>query len=116
VTANPAVVDLNSIPAVACPCGTARRAFADRDEFPGTVHLTSISQTAARHYHRNQTEVYVVLECSEGATIELDGEVHPVTPLTSVLIPPGVRHRAVGEMTVLIVCTPNFDPADEYFD
>ena len=116
VTAQPAVVDLNSIPAVACPCGVARRAFGDRDEFPGTVHLTSISQDAQRHYHRNQTEVYVVLECSEGATIELDGEFHPVAPLTSVLIPPGVRHRAVGEMTVLIVCTPNFDPADEYFD
>jgi mannose-6-phosphate isomerase-like protein (cupin superfamily) len=116
VTAKPAVVDLNSIPAVPCPCGVARRAFGDRVEFPGTVHLTSISQDAERHYHRNQTEVYIVLECSEGATIELDGDSYPVAPMTSVLIPPGVRHRAVGEMTVLIVCTPNFDPTDEYFD
>ncbi len=94
----------------------ARRAFAQHDEFPGTVHLTNISRDAARHYHRNQTEVYVVLECSAGAAIELDEQLHPVAPLTSILIPPGVRHRAVGEMTVLIVCTPNFDPNDEYFD
>jgi mannose-6-phosphate isomerase-like protein (cupin superfamily) len=116
VTAKPAVVDLNSIPAVPCPCGVARRALADRDEFPGTIHLTTISRDAKRHYHRNQTEVYVVLECSEGAAIELDDKSHPVEPMTSILIPPGVRHRAVGEMTVLIVCTPNFDPNDEYFD
>ena len=116
VTAKPAVLDLNSIPPVACPCGVARRAFGDRHEFPGTVHLTSIRLDAEQHYHRNQTEVYVVLECSDGATIELDGTPHPVAPMTSILIPPGVRHRAVGEMTVLIVCTPKFDPADEYFD
>ena len=32
------------------------------------------------------------------------------------LIPPGVRHRAIGEMTVLIVVIPKFDPADEHFD
>lgn len=116
MTVKPAVVDLKSIPAVACPCGFARRALADRDDFPGTIHLTSIRRDATRHYHRNQTEVYVVLECSEGASIELDGEYHPVESMTSILIPPGVRHRAIGEMTVLIVCTPNFDPNDEYFD
>ena len=110
------LVDLTKIPAVACPCGSARRAFADRAEVPGTVHLTEISQDAATHYHREHTEVYVILECSDQAAIELDGQSHPVKPLTSVLIPPGVRHRAVGEMRVLIFCTPNFDPADEHLD
>ena len=33
-----------------------------------------------------------------------------------VLIPPGVRHRAVGRMTILNVVVPPFDPADEWFD
>jgi len=93
----------------------ARRAFADRDEFPGTVHLTQISRDAREHYHQDHTEVYVILECDEGASIELDGQPHPVRPQTAVLIPPGVRHRACGQMTVLILCTPNFDPADEHF-
>jgi mannose-6-phosphate isomerase-like protein (cupin superfamily) len=116
VTVKPTLLDLNSIPPVDCPCGIARRALADRDEFPGTIHLTSIRRDACKHYHRRQTEVYVVLECAAGAAIELDQEVHPVAPMTTVLIPPGVRHRAVGEMKVLIVCTPNFDPSDEYFD
>jgi mannose-6-phosphate isomerase-like protein (cupin superfamily) len=110
------VVDLASLPPVACPCGVARRAFADRDEFPGTVHLTTISEDAAYHYHKEHTEVYVVLDCGSGAAIELDGTRYPVKPHCSVLIPPGVRHRACGEMTVLILCTPNFDPADEHFD
>lgn len=114
--ASPEVIDLNSLPGVPCPCGTARRAFADRDEFPGTVHLTQISENARQHYHREQTEIYVVLECQTGASIELDGTLHPVSPHTAVLVPPGVRHRAVGQMTVLILCTPNFDPTDEYFD
>lgn len=114
---NPAeVVDLARLPAVDCPCGTARRAFADRPEFPGTVHLTHISRDAVQHYHREHTEIYVVLECGPDASIELDGQKHAVQPHTSVLIPPGVRHRACGEMTVLILSAPNFDPDDEHFD
>jgi mannose-6-phosphate isomerase-like protein (cupin superfamily) len=110
------IVQLTDLPGVECPCGTARRAFADRDEVPGTVHYTEISQDAREHYHLRQTEVYVILECDEGATILLDGEAHPVKPMTSILIPPRVRHRAVGRMKVLIICSPNFDPQDEYFD
>ena len=114
--ASPSLVNLNELPAVACPCGTARRAYADRSEFPGTVHLTEISQDAQTHYHADHTEVYVILECQEDAAIELDGQLHPVKPMTSILIPPGVRHRAIGNMKVLIVSTPNFDPRDEHFD
>ncbi|MGB7327878.1 MAG: cupin domain-containing protein [Rubripirellula sp.] len=110
------VVDLLCLPPTPCPCGIARRAFADRDEFPGTVHLTQITKDARQHYHRDHTEVYVVLSCQADACIELDGVATAVKPQTAVLIPPGVRHRACGEMTVLILCTPNFDPADEFFD
>jgi quercetin dioxygenase-like cupin family protein len=115
VPAKPALVDLSALPPVACPCGLARRAFADRAEFPGTVHLTEISQDAQEHYHQDHTEVYVILECEAEAAIELDGVRHPVTPLTAILIPPGIRHRACGKMTVLILCSPNFDPKDEHF-
>ena len=38
------------------------------------------------------------------------------TPGMCVMIPPGVRHRAIGEMKVLIVVLPKFDPVDEWFD
>ena len=37
-------------------------------------------------------------------------------PGVAILIPPGVRHRAVGRMTILNVVVPPFDPADEWFD
>jgi mannose-6-phosphate isomerase-like protein (cupin superfamily) len=115
VSARSVVLDLDSLPAVQCPCGEARRAFADRDEFPGTVHLTEIHEDAREHFHREHTEVYVILDCESDATLELDGVRHAVAPRTAILIPPGVRHRACGRMTVLILCTPNFDPEDEHF-
>ncbi|QDT08661.1 cupin domain-containing protein [Stieleria marina] len=111
-----AIVNLPSLPGVECPCGIAKRAFADRDETPGTVHLTQISKDAREHYHKEHTEVYVILQCEPDAAIELDGQRTPIQTMTSILIPPGVRHRAIGQMQVLIFCTPNFDPADEYFD
>lgn len=114
--AKPTVLDLTALPGIPCPCGVARRAFADRCEFPGTVHLTEISTDAREHYHKEHTEVYVILACQPNAVIILDGEEFPVAPHHAILIPPRVRHRAVGQMTVLILCTPNFDPADEYFD
>lgn len=110
------IVRLDELPAVECPCGTARRAFADRADLPATVHLTHITREARTHFHRKQTEVYVILTCDDAAAIELDGVLHPVSPHCAVLIPPGVRHRGVGEMTVLIYCTPKFDPSDEHFD
>lgn len=112
----PAVLELPDLPGVACPCGTARRALADRDDFPGTIHLTQIDQSARTHYHTAHTEVYVILQCDEDAAMELDGQLHPVRPKTTILIPPGTRHRAVGQMEVLIVCIPKFDPDDEHFD
>ena len=109
-------VSLPNLPGVPCPCGTARRAFAGASNFPATVHLTEISADAEVHHHRVQTEVYVILECGPDAALELDGERVPVQPLDAVRIPPGVRHRAVGEMKVLIVCAPKFDPADEFVE
>ncbi|MCP5111855.1 MAG: cupin, partial [bacterium] len=45
-----------------------------------------------------------------------DGNLVPVKPGMSILIPPGTRHRAVGKMKVLILVLPKFDPADEWLD
>lgn len=110
------IVDMMSLPQVICPCGTARRGLADCDEFPGTLHVTEIATTAKSHYHQSLTETYLILECAADAAMELDGQRVAVKPLTAVVIPPGIRHRAIGEMRVAIFCTPNFDPSDEHFD
>jgi len=109
-------VDFDALVGVACPCGTARRAFADDADFPCTIHRTTISIDARTHYHKRLTEVYYVLECEPDAAMELDGARVAVRPGSCVLIRPGTRHRAVGRMTVLIVVWPKFDPEDEWFD
>ena len=110
------MVNFADLPGVPCPCGTARRAFQDVAEFPATVHVTEISEDAALHYHKQLTETYYFLECNPGAAMQLDDEIVPVKPGMCVMIPPGVRHRAVGKMRVLIVVVPKFDPADEWLD
>lgn len=110
------VADFATIPGVPCPCGTARRAFADVPEFPGTVHRTEISADARLHYHKRLTETYYILDCAPDAHMQLDDELLPIHPGLCILIPPGVRHRALGPMTVLIVALPKFDPEDEWFD
>jgi mannose-6-phosphate isomerase-like protein (cupin superfamily) len=110
------IVDFAEIPGVSCPCGTARRAFGDVDDFPATVHVTEISEDAEVHYHKQLTETYYFLECGPEARMELDRELIPVRSGMCILIPPGVRHRAVGKMKVLIVVLPKFDAADEWFD
>lgn len=117
-TTNPRyrIVDFADIPGVPCPCGTARRAFNDVPDFPGTVHVTQISAEARLHYHKTLTETYYFLECGPDAQMQLDDELIPVKPGTCIMIPPGVRHRAVGSMKVLILVLPKFDPADEWFD
>jgi mannose-6-phosphate isomerase-like protein (cupin superfamily) len=108
------VAQMDELPATDCPCGQARRAFAVAGNDVATLHLVDISVDARTHYHKRMTEIYLVLE-GEGF-IELDGERVPVKPMTSVLIKPGVRHRAVGRMRIINVPIPAFDPADEFED
>jgi len=46
--------------------------------------------------------------------MELNGELLDVRPGMCVVIPPGVRHRTIGMMKVLIAVLPEFDPDDEW--
>ena len=50
------VVDFAELEAVDCPCGQAKRAFADVIDYPGTIHVTDISVDAKLHYHKRLTE------------------------------------------------------------
>lgn len=110
------IVDLAKVEAVPCPCGMARRAFTDLPGAPCSIHRVEIRLDAVAHYHKRQTETYYILECEPDAAVELDGERHPIKVGTAIQIPPGVRHRAVGRMTILNMVVPPFDPADEWFD
>ncbi|MBT4693664.1 MAG: cupin domain-containing protein [Planctomycetaceae bacterium] len=115
-TAGYELADFSQIQGVPCPCGTARRAFADVEDFPGTVHVTEICISAKLHYHKQLTETYYFLECDADARMQLDDEIIDVKPGMSIMIRPGTRHRALGKMKVLILVLPKFDVADEWFD
>jgi mannose-6-phosphate isomerase-like protein (cupin superfamily) len=110
------LVDYSRIPGTPCPCGTARRGFADVNDFPATVHVTEISEEARLHYHKRLTETYFFLDCGADAAMQLDDERLPVKPGMAIMIRPGTRHRALGRMRVVIFVLPKFDPEDEWFD
>lgn len=109
-------VDFATLPGVPCPCGTARRAFADVADFPGTIHVTEIAADAHVHFHKTLTETYYFLECGPDAKMQLNDKIIPVHPGMCVMVRPGTRHRAIGKMRVLIVVFPKFDPRDEWLD
>ena len=108
------IAQLDELESIPCPCGAARRAFADKDNDVATLHVVDISADSRVHYHKKMTEIYLVLEGA--GHIELDGERRPVRPMTAVFIKPGCRHRAVGRMRIVNIPIPAFDPADEWFD
>jgi mannose-6-phosphate isomerase-like protein (cupin superfamily) len=111
---NYSITHLNDIAPVKCPCGFSKRAFATPDNQVATIHLVDIQEDAQTHYHKKLTEIYLILE-GEGF-MELDGERHPVRPMSTILIKPGCRHRAIGKLKIINVPVPAFDPADEWFD
>ena len=80
------IAQLDAIPPTRCPCGFARRAFAE----PGhaaSMHVDDIQSDSRAHYHKTMTEIYLVLE-GEGQ-MELDGQLFPVKPMTVIYIRPG---------------------------
>jgi mannose-6-phosphate isomerase-like protein (cupin superfamily) len=108
------IAQLDALPPVKCPCGWARRAFAETPGNVASVHVVDIQEDSRTHYHKAMTEIYVVLE-GEGQ-MELDGQLFPLRPMTVVYIRPGCRHRAVGRLRLLNIPVPAFDEADEWFD
>lgn len=108
------VVDFEALPPVSCPCGQAKRAFYEAEDWPATLHVTEISADAELHYHSRTTETYYFLECEPGAKMQLNDHFIDVRPGMAVLIRPGTRHRAIGRMKVLIVVLPKFDETDEF--
>jgi mannose-6-phosphate isomerase-like protein (cupin superfamily) len=108
------ISQLDDLPAVRCPCGWTKRAFAVPGNDVATIHLVDIQQDARTHYHKRLTEIYLVI--SGTGHLEIDGVLVPVKPLTAILIKPGARHRAIGKLTIVNIPIPAFDPHDEWFD
>ena len=105
---------LPEIEAVECPCGFTKRAFTELPEKTASIHFVDIKKDSRVHYHKKLTEIYLILE-GEGF-MELDGERIPVKPMDTIFIRPLCRHRAVGQLKVVNIPVPAFDPTDEWFD
>jgi mannose-6-phosphate isomerase-like protein (cupin superfamily) len=109
------VGSLRDAPTVPCPCGQSTRPLTRADTPACNLHVTHITDSA-RHYHRECTEVYLILEGV--GQMELNGDVVDVAPGTVILIEPGTRHRLWSRdgVKTVVFGVPALRPDDEYFD
>lgn len=106
---------LSEAPTIPCPCGASTRPLTRADQPACNLHVTVINDSV-RHYHRECTEVYYILEGS--GKMELNGDVIDVEPDMVILIEPFTRHRLWSDRGVrtIVFGTPALKPSDEYFD
>jgi mannose-6-phosphate isomerase-like protein (cupin superfamily) len=84
-------------------CGQIREMISEKDEAAAEVHRVEIDD-AKLHYHANTDEFYYVIDGR--GTMILDDEEIEVHAGVVVYVPRGVKHKAVGKLTVLTVCIP----------
>jgi len=106
---------LENAPTVPCPCGESTRPLTSADTPTCSLHVTSINDSI-RHYHRETTEVYYILEGR--GQMELNGDLVEIEPGMTILIEPNTRHRLASSQGVrtIVFSVPAFRPDDEYFD
>lgn len=84
-------------------CGQIRCLIEEKDGAAGEVHLVEI-QEAKLHYHQRTDEFYYVID-GQG-TMQLDEESIELHQGVVVYVPRGVKHKATGQLKVLVVCVP----------
>ena len=98
----------------------ARRTDGQAGRCVGRAAVPAVRRTSHPAFPRATTDLDREEPRPEGGDrdrlgVELDGERMAVGPGGAVLIPPGMRHRAAGRMTIRNVVVPPFDPADGWF-
>ena len=84
-------------------CGQIRTLIDEQDGAAAEVHHLEITD-ARLHYHERTDEVYYVL--SGKGRMSLDGKEIELSEGVVVYVPRGVKHRAWGDLKVLVVCIP----------
>ena len=84
-------------------CGQIRPLIEEKDGAAAEVHHLEITD-AKLHYHQRTDEIYYVLD-GTGRMRVGDEEVELQKDVT-VYVPRGVKHRAWGNLKVLVVCIP----------
>jgi len=101
-------------PTVTCACGQSTRPLTAADGGACNLHVTFIKDSV-KHYHRECTEVYYILE-GQGK-MELNDDVIDVEPGTIVYIEPYTRHRLWSEQGVrtIVFGVPAYKQDDEFY-
>lgn len=107
------VKNLEEIPTERSTCGYRQRLLTDKDNEPIGLSIVKIYD-AKKHYHKQTTEYYYILEGK--GKMELDDEVIDVKEGMLIVIKPGVRHRAYGDIKALIISIPPYREEDMFFD
>ena len=84
-------------------CGQIRPLLEEKDGAAAEVHHLQITN-AKLHYHERTDEIYYVLD-GQGK-MRLDDEEIELHKDVVVYVPRGVKHKAWGNLTVLVVCIP----------
>ena len=84
-------------------CGQIRPLIEEKDGAAAEVHHLEITD-AKLHYHERTDEIYYVLD-GQGR-MRLDDEEIDLHKDLLVYVPHGVKHKAWGNLKVLVVCIP----------
>jgi mannose-6-phosphate isomerase-like protein (cupin superfamily) len=84
-------------------CGQIRPLVEEQDGAAAEIHHVEIDQ-AKLHFHSRTDEFYYVID-GQGTMVLDDDEIELHRGVV-VYVPRGVKHKAVGKLTVLTVCIP----------
>jgi mannose-6-phosphate isomerase-like protein (cupin superfamily) len=84
-------------------CGEIRCLLEEKDGTAAEVHHLLIHD-AKLHYHAKTDEVYYIL--GGQGQMQLDNETIELHEGVCVYVPRGIKHRAWGDLKVLVVCIP----------
>jgi mannose-6-phosphate isomerase-like protein (cupin superfamily) len=108
------VRNLEDAPTVRSECGQSTRPLTYQDTDVCNLHVAWITDST-RHYHRETTEVYYILEGR--GKMELNGDVIDVAPGLIIYIEPYTAHRLTSPEGVrtIVFGVPAYHPNDELY-
>jgi mannose-6-phosphate isomerase-like protein (cupin superfamily) len=95
--------DVADVPPWSETCGQIRPLLEEKDGAAAEVHHLHITN-AKLHYHQRTDEIYYVLD-GQGRML-LDDEEIELRKDVVVYVPRGMKHKAWGDLKVLVVCIP----------
>ena len=84
-------------------CGQIRPLLEEKDGAAAEVHHLEIND-AKLHYHQRTDEIYYILDGR--GRMQLDETEIELSEGLVVYVPRGIKHRAWGNLKVLVICIP----------